>query len=63
MNYQPTNKFPHTCINYCQRCEEAEVGERLAIQMGSAPVDKDAWEEAIQLLLESRRPGQRALNV
>jgi hypothetical protein len=63
MNYHHANKFPHACIAYCQRCEEAEVGERLAIQMGSAPVDKDAWKEAIRLLLESRRPGQRQLGV
>jgi hypothetical protein len=57
------NANPHTCSGPCDRCLEAEVGERLAIQMGNEPVDPNAWKRAIEHLLERRRPGQRALAV
>jgi len=60
----PGCKPAHDCRpDQCQRCEEGDVGERLAIQMGSAPVDSKAWQKATQHILESCRPGQRELAV
>jgi hypothetical protein len=55
------NAHPHDCRGPCPRCESESIAERVAIQTEGKPVS--AFERAIELLKERRRPGQRALAV
>ena len=62
MAYESTNKYPHKChpdARTCTECMHVDIGERAAIMTDGQPVS--AYEKAVALLMERRRPGQRAL--
>jgi hypothetical protein len=63
VGFRHANAHPHDCTGPCPRCEHEDAAERVAIQTEGQAMSAEAWQRAIALLLESRRPGQRALGV
>lgn len=50
--------------NMCAQCLQDDAGERLALQIGSEPVQTpDLWKRAVALILEGRKRGQQALDL
>ena len=48
----------------CAQCLQDDAGERLALQIGSEPVQTpDLWKRAVALILEGRKRGQQALDL
>lgn len=62
MTYTAKNQHPHTCSpspRDCHVCSHEDAAERAAIQTDGKPLS--AYQKALQLILESRRRGQRVM--